>query len=128
MPEGEYVAFEHGPFDYEQECRTVEDKVEAAMRSFDYAAHGCTLDTATPGRVTYFYFVPGQYFKYTPSAAEPCARGPKITPCAAAGFVLQYPAYAGVVEWVDSMDLGSIANGVRVRVPPPAPLFREVSL
>lgn len=42
----------------------MEDKVEAAMRSFDYAAHGCTLDTATPGRVTYFYFVPGQYFKY----------------------------------------------------------------
>lgn len=64
VPEGEYVVFEHGPFDYEQECRTVEDKVEAAMRSFDYAAHGCTLDTATPGRVTYFYFVPGQYFKY----------------------------------------------------------------
>ena len=64
VPEGEYVVFEHGPFDDEQECRTVEDKVEAAMRSFDYAAHGCTLDTATPGRVTYFYFVPGQYFKY----------------------------------------------------------------
>ena len=64
VPEGEYVVFEHGPFDYEQECRTVEDKVEAAMRSFDYAAHGCTLGPATPGRVTYFYFVPRQYFKY----------------------------------------------------------------
>jgi len=64
VPEGEYVVFEHGPFDYEQECRTVEDKVEAAMRDFDYAANGCVLDTATPGRMTYFYFVPGQYFKY----------------------------------------------------------------
>ena len=64
VPEGEYVVFEHGPFDYEQECRTVEDKVETAMREFDYAANGCVLDTATPGRMTYFYFVPGQYFKY----------------------------------------------------------------
>ena len=38
IPEGEYLVFEHGPFDYEQECRTVEEKVEAAMRGFDYAA------------------------------------------------------------------------------------------
>lgn len=27
-------------------------------------AAGCELDTATPGRLTYFYFEPGQYFKY----------------------------------------------------------------
>lgn len=64
IPEGEYLVFEHGPFDYEQECRTVEEKVDAAMRGFDYAAEGCALDTQTPGRVTYFYFNPGQYFKY----------------------------------------------------------------
>lgn len=64
VPEGEYMVFEHGPFDYEQEFRTVENKVETAMRDFDYAANGCVLDTATPGRMTYFYFVPGQYFKY----------------------------------------------------------------
>ena len=64
IPEGEYLVFEHGPFDYEQECRTVEEKVETAMREFDYAAEGCALDTQTPGRVTYFYFNPGQYFKY----------------------------------------------------------------
>ena len=64
VAEGEYIVFEHGPFDYEQECRTVEEKVEAAMREFDYAAEGCALDTQTPGRVTYFYFNPGQYFKY----------------------------------------------------------------
>ena len=30
----------------------------------DCAAAGCELDTATPGRLTYFYFEPGQYFKY----------------------------------------------------------------
>ena len=32
IPEGEYLVFEHGPFDYEQECRTVEEKVEAAIK------------------------------------------------------------------------------------------------
>lgn len=64
IPEGEYVVFEHGPFDYEQECRSVEEKIEAAMREFDYAANGCALDTQTPGRMMYFYFVPGSYFKY----------------------------------------------------------------
>ena len=64
IPEGSYIVFEHGPFDYEQECRTVEENVEAAMRSFDYAANGCRLDTDTPGRITYFYFHSGHYLKY----------------------------------------------------------------
>ena len=64
IPEGEYIVFEHGPFDYEQECRTVEEKIETAMKSFDYEANGCRLDTETPGRMVYLYFNPGQYFKY----------------------------------------------------------------
>lgn len=63
IPEGEYVVFEHGPFDYEQECRTVEEKVEQAMARFDYAAAGCCLDT-TPGRVVYFYHDPSRFWKY----------------------------------------------------------------
>ena len=63
IPEGEYVVFEHGPFDYEQENRTVEEKIERAMASFDYAASGCCLDTM-PGRPMYFYYDPNQYFKY----------------------------------------------------------------
>ena len=58
-----YVVFEHGPFDYDQECRTVEEKVEAAMKAFDYGPTGRFLDT-TPGRIMYLYFNPGQYFKY----------------------------------------------------------------
>ena len=58
-----YVVFEYGPFDYDQECRTVEEKVEVAMKAFDYGAAGCRLDT-TPGRIMYLYFNPGQYFKY----------------------------------------------------------------
>ena len=63
IPEGEYIVFEHGPFDYEQECNSVEEKIEAAMSSFDYQKAGYCLDT-TQGRIMYFYFNPGMYFKY----------------------------------------------------------------
>ena len=63
VPEAEYVVFEHGPFDYDQENRSVEEKIEAAMAAFDYSGTGYSFD-ATPGRITYFYFNPEQYFKY----------------------------------------------------------------
>ena len=63
VPEAEYVVFEHGPFDSEQENRSVEEKIEAAMAAFDYSGTGYSFD-ATPGRITYFYFNPEQYFKY----------------------------------------------------------------
>ena len=63
VPEAEYIVFEHGPFDYEQENRSVEEKIEHAMATFDYADAGYLLDTST-GRITYFYHNPGQFFKY----------------------------------------------------------------
>ena len=63
VPEGEYIVFEHGPFDYEQENRSVEEKIEKAMAGFDYAANRFRLDTA-PGRIMYFYYDPTRYFKY----------------------------------------------------------------
>lgn len=63
VPEAEYIVFEHGPFDYEQENRSVEDKIEEAMKTFDYAATGYCLDT-TPGRVFYFYHNPERFWKY----------------------------------------------------------------
>lgn len=63
VPEGEYLVFEHGAFDYEQENCTVEEKIEEAMAGFDYEGTGCRLDTA-PGRVMYFYYDPQRYFKY----------------------------------------------------------------
>ena len=63
VPEGEYIVFEHGPFDYEQENRSVEEKIEKAMADFDYAANRFCLDTA-PGRIMYFYYDPARYFKY----------------------------------------------------------------
>ncbi len=63
VPEGEYAVFEHGPFNYERENISVEQKIESAMASFDYSGAGCRLDT-TPGRIMYFYYHPEQYFKY----------------------------------------------------------------
>lgn len=63
IPEGEYAAFEHGPFDYEQEGRNVEEQVEHAMARFDFASKGYCLDT-TPGRIAYLYFDPARFLKY----------------------------------------------------------------
>lgn len=63
VPEGEYVVFEHGPFDYEKDNCAVEERIEQAMKDFDYAQHGCMLDL-TPGRVFYFYHDPQRFWKY----------------------------------------------------------------
>lgn len=63
VAEGEYIVFEHGPFDYETEGQSVEAKIEAAMKEFDYDARGYRLDL-TPGRVFYFYHDSERFFKY----------------------------------------------------------------
>ena len=63
VPEGEYIVFEHGPFDFETESQSVEAKIEAAMKDFDYDASGYKLDL-TPERVFYFYHDCERFFKY----------------------------------------------------------------
>ena len=63
VPEGEYIVFEHGPFDPEKENALVEERMETAMREFDYKASGYRLD-ASPGRVFYFHHDPQRYWKY----------------------------------------------------------------
>ncbi len=63
IPEAEYLVFEHGPFDYEQENRSVEGKIEKAMADFDFTGTGYCFDT-TPGRILYFYFNPKRCWKY----------------------------------------------------------------
>ncbi len=63
VPEGEYIVFEHGPFDFEKENSSVEEKIERAMKEFDYAAAGYCLDM-TPGRVFYFYHDCTRFWKY----------------------------------------------------------------
>lgn len=63
VPEGEYIVFEHGPFDFEKESQSVEAKIEAAMKGHDYAADGYQLDLM-PERVFYFYHDCERFFKY----------------------------------------------------------------
>lgn len=63
VPEGEYIVFEHGPFDFEKESAAVEAKIEKAMKDFDYPSSGYELDT-TPGRVFYFYHDCKRFWKY----------------------------------------------------------------
>lgn len=62
VPEGEYIVFEHGSFDFSQN-QTVEQKIEQAMKDFDYAASGYELDTSQ-GRVFYFYHDCDRFWKY----------------------------------------------------------------
>ena len=63
VPGGDYLVFEHGPFDFETQNTAVEAKVELAMRGFDYAASGYRL-YLTPGKVFYFYHDCARFFKY----------------------------------------------------------------
>lgn len=60
---GEYAVFEHGPFDYDGQMRTVEDQIEAAMAAFAAADNGWEFDTS-PGKVIYLYFDPARFCKY----------------------------------------------------------------
>lgn len=63
VPEGEYIVFEHGPFDFQTQNQNVEEKIEQAMKNFDYTASGYCLDT-TQGRVFYFYHDSERFWKY----------------------------------------------------------------
>ena len=62
VPEAEYIVFEHGPFDYEQENRSVEEKVDTAIANFDFADTAYCPDTS-PGRMAYFFHDPEQFWK-----------------------------------------------------------------
>lgn len=63
VPEAEYIVFEHGPFYYEQENCSVEEKIEKAMSDFDFTDTGYCYDTS-PGRIMYFYHDPDRFWKY----------------------------------------------------------------
>lgn len=63
VPEGEYIVFEHGAFDFETENQKVEAEIEKAMAEFDYESSGYELDMAQ-GRVFYFYHDCSRFWKY----------------------------------------------------------------
>ena len=62
IPEMEYIVFEHGPFNYEQESETVGKKLEEAINAFDFSKTEYKLDTSA-GRIGYFHFVPESFEK-----------------------------------------------------------------
>jgi len=62
IPEMEYIVFEHGPFNYEEEAETVGKKLENAMNSFDFSKTEYRPNTST-GRIEYFYFAPESFEK-----------------------------------------------------------------
>lgn len=62
VPTAEYIVFEHGPFDYEQESESVGEKLQAAIDAFSFDGSEYVLDE-TPGRVSYFYHVPESFEK-----------------------------------------------------------------
>lgn len=63
VPEGEYIVFEHVPFDFATENAEVAAQVEEAMADFDYSETGYELDL-TPEKVFYFYHDEKRFFKY----------------------------------------------------------------
>ena len=62
VPETEYIVFEHGPFNYEEESETVGRKLEEAVNSFDFSKTEYKPDNSA-GRIGYFYFVPESFVK-----------------------------------------------------------------
>lgn len=63
IPEGEYLVFEHGPFDYEQENCSVGRTMDNAVAAFDFTDTGYCFDDA-PGRIAYFFHDPARFWKY----------------------------------------------------------------
>jgi hypothetical protein len=63
VPEAEYIVFEHGPFDYEQENSSVGEQVVKAVEGFDYSETDYALDDSI-GRMSFFYHDPEQFYKH----------------------------------------------------------------
>jgi AraC-like DNA-binding protein len=62
IPESEYIVFEHGPFDYEQENDTAYEKLAKAVEGFSFSESEYQLDE-NAGRISFGYHVPESYMK-----------------------------------------------------------------
>lgn len=62
IPAGEYIVFEHGPFDYEQESETVGVKLQEAIKAFSFDGSAYRPDHSA-GRIAYFYHDPKSFEK-----------------------------------------------------------------
>lgn len=63
IEENDYIVFEHGAFNYDQENRSVEAKLKKAMASFNFNDTDVCYDT-TEGRIIYLYYDPQRCIKY----------------------------------------------------------------
>ena len=63
VPEADYIVFEHGPFDYEQENSSVDEAMDKAIAEYDYAGTGYCFDDS-PGRITYLFHDPERFWKW----------------------------------------------------------------
>lgn len=63
VPEEEYIVFEHGSFDYEQENDSVGKKLADAMEQFSFEETAYQL-AESPGRLSYFYHDPERFEKW----------------------------------------------------------------
>lgn len=70
IPEDTYLVFEHGPFNFELDSSSIEEKVEQEMRTFDFRGTGFVYDT-TPGRIIYFYHDTQRFWKYIRPVRKP---------------------------------------------------------
>lgn len=62
VPEAEYIVFEHGPFSYEQQNPSVEEKIKKVIETLDFTDADYCFDTS-PGRIAYFYHDPSRFWK-----------------------------------------------------------------
>ena len=62
IPKLEYIVFEHGPFNFEDESEAVSKKLEDAIKTFDFSATEFKNDSSG-GRIEYFYFIPESFEK-----------------------------------------------------------------
>lgn len=63
VPEADYLAFEHGPFDYEKEGDQVDRLLRSALDHFSFDKLDFEPDNR-PGRLAYYYFEPDRYARY----------------------------------------------------------------
>ena len=63
IPTAEYIVFENVFFNFETENNMVEEKIEKAMKNFDFSTTNYCLDNKA-GRIAYFYHDSKRYWKY----------------------------------------------------------------
>lgn len=62
VPEGDWLVFEHGPFDFQTQCESIEQAIDARIQSYEWTGIDYEPDPS-PGRIEYFYNDPERFLK-----------------------------------------------------------------